>query len=612
MSAFIIFQGPESLLEVDLPGQERLVSLRLKETQRIGFAVQDPEPGMEVGVWIGDRGLGDLAPGEDARPHRLRRSIEWAESSWLDGANGVTPITLRRLEDKAVLARVNALVEPSKLSQQAYDGMFDAMTRISIELLLDLTSKSRLGLAGRRENPGERKRGAVSARVEANRIRVFWRGFAPLLAQLLAEPVRGTRIDLAVRRLRPGEGVDARVLRRLCAGGRPARQALQAGAPMELPTPSPTMDTREHQAVVGFLDLLRRRTMRSRATTKTEIDMLRDAVALYAGRDLHLHDFVLRRESPRIDRLQTILDQMDALSGEIMRIMREFGGEPRRPGREILLLEALDTPLFRSHPVYSRVALLMRSFLEQTAIVVEQGGAERAKPIETMYEQWVFFQIVAALRAIGLVCVSHRSLFEPIARNRYSVDLDRNASVIFEAADGRRASVRYEPTILPRAAAQGVDTLFRGDSHTPWTPDVVLEIFEAKSGPRDYKLSYAVVIDAKYTHDKNKDRQTRNLERYLEKTERYSSIRDVASGLQIVRQIWIAAPVESMVSPRDETIMWSADGEVDAHPTDQISGWIGVDPATPEETAATMKSFLRGVLNHARDYARSVEADRPS
>jgi len=124
----------------------------------------------------------------------------------------------------------------------------------------------------------------------------------------------------------------------------------------------------------------------------------------------------------------------------------------------------------------------------------------------------------------------------------------------------------------------------------------VLEVMQARTGPLDYQLVYAVVIDAKYTLRHNLDRKLKDILRYQE-------IRSIATGKQIVRQVWVAAPVETMIRPRDETILWSIDGEVGADPADVIVGWVGVDPASPEETAVTMKSLVLGILNHAREFA---------
>ena len=70
-------------------------------------------------------------------------------SPCLDGASGVTPISLRDANGGDVLARVYALVEANKLSAIAYERMFDYMGKgISVELLLDLVSKSRVAVSG--------------------------------------------------------------------------------------------------------------------------------------------------------------------------------------------------------------------------------------------------------------------------------------------------------------------------------------------------------------------------------------------------------------------------------------------------------------------------------
>ncbi len=213
----------------------------------------------------------------------------------------------------------------------------------------------------------------------------------------------------------------------------------------------------------------------------------------------------------------------------------------------------------------------MRGFLNNTSIVVEQGDTESAKSIETIFEQWVFFRVSAALQEAGLSCISHNSIFEPITRDRFSVDLDRNAAIDFESLDKRIVRLRYEPTILPRQAAKGIDSLYRGHSASPWTPDIVLEILMPGDDPRDYRLVYAAVIDAKYT-------TVENVWDRLQRIEKYREIRSVDTNGQIVRQVWIAAPIVASLQPRDEAITWSAEGDVGADPFDVIlvsSGPIG-------------------------------------
>ncbi|NBZ89138.1 hypothetical protein [Stagnihabitans tardus] len=85
--------------------------------------------------------------------------------------------------------------------------------------------------------------------------------------------------------------------------------------------------------------------------------------------------------------------------------------------------QALDRPVFRSEPHDGRLAATMRAFVGQSVVVVAEANDERAKPTETVFEHWAFFQVVAGLRAASLDCVSGRALFEPLTRNRFSIDL---------------------------------------------------------------------------------------------------------------------------------------------------------------------------------------------
>ena len=591
---FVVFNERfETVLEIDPQSGGRSTSFPVRETQRMGFALESPDSAGDYQIHIGDRAL------DDNLRHQLRRAIEWEVSPYFDGANGITPVLLKDSVSDTILTRAQALVEPSKLSANAYENMFAAISRISIELLLDLVGKSRLSLGDRQGSYFGVDVKAVSARLELSRIRRFWSGFSGVLAHVLHAPVTMLEPRNVVRRLGPSERVTPRLIRHLASNGRPAKRALREGLLLALPTMSTTADIPENRLIVGFVELLRERVLRSRLVAENECRNIRNHLQSYSGNDVALRNFVLKREGPKLSKLIETITTTSRLAVEMSRAIQQFGvSHDKYPARSVLA--DLDTPVFRAHPLYSRIGLAIRSFLTQTAMVVEQGDSEAAKGLETLYEQWVFFETCAAIRAAGLTCVSHKSLFEPISRNRFSLDLERNASVVFEAHDGRRVSLRYEPTILPQASAQGVDTLFRGKAQTPWTPDLVLEVLEPHGGPRNFQLVYGVVIDAKYTSRQNVDRK-------LDDVSKYQEIRSVANGKQIVRQIWVAAPVETMIMPRDETILWSADGEMTADPDDFVLGIVGVDPATPEETANTMKSLVLGILNHARDFAPHVD-----
>lgn len=603
MKTFVIFsKNGNSLFEVEFPSldfgrPQAPRSVRLRETDHIGFEVTEPGDAA-YDVSIGDRSLAQI-DAQRGLARRLRRSVEWEAAAWLDGAKGITPISLRFSQSPDCLVQVNALVEPSKLTLAAYDQMFLEISRISIDLLLDLISKSRLSLAG--QNTGAARPRAVSARVELSRIKQFWSGFAPLLTAALSSPALGGRREMRLRPLSKATQFNGNLLQRLCASGLSPQAAIRSGRPFALSVVVPTADTAEHRAIKGFLTMLRERVRRGHQLAMTELAHLKETLKQHADGDAMLQDFISKREAPRLARLQSAQIEAERLLMDIARLAAElkevqidrFNAQPLR--------HSLDTPVFRSEPNYCRVASAMRAFVEQSALVVEEGSDERAKPIETIFEQWSFFQIVAALRAAGLVCISHSALFEPLTRNRFSIDLDRNAAVIFESLDGRRVSLRYEPTILPKAAAKGIDTLYRGSASVPWTPDIVLEVFASDPSSNEDRLTYAAVIDAKYT-------KAHNLNDRLAKIEKYADIRCSLTNRQIVRQIWVAAPVEAGLEPRDETILWSTDGEVSANPDDQIRGTLGLDPANPVDTVQAAKSLVLGILNHAKAFASQSSA----
>jgi hypothetical protein len=494
MTHFIVFAGRSTLLEIPIGGAQSVPSFEVQETTRIGFEVDDYEEGVTYQITVGDIPI--------AEPPLERRSrLEWQASPCLDGASGVTPISLRDAANGNILARTLALVEPSKLSAIAYDAMFEDMRRISVELLLDLISKSRLALA---QLPSSRDGGVqpLTARLELSQIRRFWKRFSPILADILEDPHTELRPCQVTRQLRPGEPLTPDVLRRFAHRGQTARDAVRSGGLMELATAVKDRNTRENRVIVAFMDLLRRRIDRSLRRARSEREMRLARKNSFGSADAGLARFMQLREAPKIAKLQEIVDACEGTMTEIHRAMQSFAVPVSRMGRQDFLA-SFNSPFFRSHPQYARAARLMLAFLNDTAIVVEQGDAEGAKSIETIYEQWVFFQVSAALQAAGLSCISHNSIFEPIARDRFSVDLDRNAAIDFEASDKRIVRLRYEPTILPREAAQGMDSLYRENSASPWTPDIVLEILAPSADLRDYRLAYVAVIDAKYTTVRN-------------------------------------------------------------------------------------------------------------
>jgi len=115
-------------------------------------------------------------------------------------------------------------------------------------------------------------------------------------------------------------------------------------------------------------------------------------------------------------------------------------------------------------------------------ILLQDGGEERLKSTQRMYEQWVFFQLAAAFRMAGLACSSQDGLFRRSRRFRFTLDVDRGARLTFLAADGQAVVLRFEPWIVPYdSALQRQDTLYRGAvrEESAWSPDVLIEFLAA-------------------------------------------------------------------------------------------------------------------------------------
>ena len=60
------------------------------------------------------------------------------------------------------------------------------------------------------------------------------------------------------------------------------------------------------------------------------------------------------------------------------------------------------TPVFEHVRPYRRIRDEVRRYLRSNLLVVDDGLEERVKSTSRLYEQWVFFQLAAAFRKLGL------------------------------------------------------------------------------------------------------------------------------------------------------------------------------------------------------------------
>ena len=601
MSVFVVYRAGNDVL-LDVETTQGGVSFAIDETTQVGFELADPPSVEGLSLWLGDEAL--------EKPDARRRYLDWQVRPYFDGAWGPTPIVLRSSEARPqVLA--TALVRRSKLSEATYERLFSDISQIAVGLLMELLSKSGSGSRSVRRSD-VRAMEALSPQLEFARLQLFWRRFRTPAATVAREPADAPASMYVRRRPRPGERLDATAQARLRQGRIGTRHTAGGGAEtaiVPLRTVFATHDIAENHVLLAFLHLLAGRVRYCMERARDETVRLRRQLRELPTNDGRFLQFETERTTPRLDRLEQVIESAQGTLGEIARIRSAIASrvgvdtEVRHVGRRARavaepmpsrphIARTLATSLFRSHPHYAGLARLMDEFLRTSSVVVESGEETAGKPLWRLYEQWAFFQIVAGLRRHGLACVSHRSLFEPLARDRFTIDVQRNTALTFEADDGLRVAVRYEPIIMSRRAATGADTVYRGtEADTPWRPDILIEAFVERNGA--FELVYAAVCDAKYT--------LRAREEKLQNLAKYQQIRSVHSDKQIVRQVWAVIPAEPGVRPSDDAVVWTEAGSVRPSSNEIVSGWLGLVPG--EDADDVVDAFLTGLLAYMRSAA---------
>jgi hypothetical protein len=265
-------------------------------------------------------------------------------------------------------------------------------------------------------------------------------------------------------------------------------------------------------------------------------------------------------------------------------------------------IAGLVTPVFTHVVSYRRLRDDVIKYFRSTVALLDTGIEERSKATQRMYEQWVFLQLIASMRLVGLQPVSQESLLSRSQQNRFTIDFDRGTRVEFRAHDGRAVIVRYEPWVHPKGTAtKAGETLYRGIvGDVAWSPDVLIEVF---SGSGDSsQAQYALVVDAKYS------KVVRESQR--QGVSKYNYIRGIVDDRPVVKQVWIAHPATEGITPWDDAVVWTSDGP--NRPYDEIiNGSIGALP--PEQGAEVvfgdlnekMVEFVRSLCRYLRLTSRS-------
>lgn len=362
-----------------------------------------------------------------------------------------------------------------------------------------------------------------------------------------------------------------------------------------------TFDIPEHRTILGFLKLLRHRVTDCARRAEEHVRVIererqfRD-IDQADGSNL-FRDF----DVPRMQFLQLASDRAKDLAERIreaaqLNFLRGLTSELRMPY----------SPIFSNVLPYRRPRDEMLRYLSASLVIVDEGVDERAKSTGRIYEQWIFLQVVAALRLCGLAPVSQEGFLRKSERHRFTIDIERDTRVCFRCPDGRSVRVRYEPWIHPAALARRRrDTVYRGKSgENSWCPDILIEVLtDSGDSSKPAHLDYAIVIDAKYT--------SRIRERHRDSVRKYNEIRSTEDDRPAVMQVWLAHPSEDGITLWDEAVEWTILGP--SRPRDEIvNGTLGVmPPAGPREGEGeshvneVLLDFAKGTLA----YLNIIRAD---
>lgn len=580
----------------------------VNESQPYGFEIDGREPNLEYGVWIGDISTGIRSETSSSSGTALGigrgRFFVWDDADWFQGARGLVWVRLacrltgsnRAWIDRALLPVV---VTSTKLSDDRYNAMYEQLRGLAAGLVLDLVSKT---LRSMQLGGGAKAIAVRSSLVELHILEQVWPSLARSINEIAAAPTQQLCVVQEKRPCWGSERFGQRSIAHMAESGLDPRQKgvqLPFRAAVERVVES--YDTVEHGVMRGFLEFLDVRAAECRENLERHVQAIQKDRP-WRGRSRGEQPSLYEVEDvPRLKRLRGQLARTERLRQQIEMARQS---PPLRNARSVF--QVVDTPVFRNVAPYNRFQHDMLRYLRSGLVILDEGADERIKSTARMYEQWVFLQIAAAIRLLGLPCRSRQGLLHTTRRFRFTLDIDRGARLTFATGEGRAISLRYEPWVLPESAARhSMETVYRGRSgQSAWSPDVLLELLAGKGNSREPdEVEYAAVLDAKYARDVQ-DHHWANTDKYLE-------VRSTRTGRQVVRQLWLVYLGENEESPitlRDSTVAWSASGpscprdetiqgtlalvpSASAPHENETSGWI----RRPEPAAI---EFVSGLLNY--------------
>lgn len=595
----LLSEEGEVLLSVEGDSPTEPEAIRVLESVPYGFLLEAPERDQEYRVSIGDL---DPERSWDADPSaetavrgqsRYARSVEWPMALHFESARGTVRITLRSRQRETtetwkLRACLPVVVSPNKMGELRYRVMVRQLTGLAAGLVLDLWSKSRTGVEFRVFTD---RVAARSNQLDLRLLEQVWGRVSPALERIEVDPWAVLRRVQVPSRWRGWGRLSRSGAQRLASRGSTPSRAAVVGEVVLQERLVESVDTAEHRLLLTMLLLLLRRVQDCLYGIRREMDVVQLNKEFRSAGWGPQADLYESEDLPR-------LMQLHAAQERAERILRSLQAALRLPFlRDLSPLAGWpEGPVFEHIEPYHEIARAITQYLRAAPVIVDEGMQERVKSTSRMYEQWVFLQLVAALRRAGLSCPDTDRILRRVTSHRFTVDLERDLRLDFADSGGRRLRVRYEPWILPEETAlERGDTLFRASGDRAWSPDVVLEFL----GEGALSVEYAVVLDAKYT------RMLR--EHHWDGTSKYFEIRATADRRSVVHQLWLAYPSSQPgIEMVDRAVRWTASGP-DQPRTERLSGQLAISPPETLEVESedwipvpepVMCDFVEGLLRY--------------
>jgi len=585
--ALAIYRGIDALTTI-APSRSVPVAtaLSLEEDARISFELTPRIPGREYRVMVGDSVFEPALSG--------RRAIEWGDQTlYFDSARGPTRLVLQEKHADVEAAwqdvlNCDFLITPTKLNATAFDRMVEDLAKLASGLVFDLMAKStvRINPVSGREATGI---STHSPQAELGLLTRIWDRLSVALGTVLQQPESRLTRKQELRACQGHEAFSQMELVRLANRGIDLRRK-ETVRPFSASVDiiSNSNDILENRIILRFLRLLANRTRACQLRAREQIDQMNERVQHWL--DAGAKSEVFEYERPHREKLEGACDAAEGLLTKIASAIRGFG-----PLSDYQFERGIpETPVFLNISHYHHIWMVMRQYLSQTVVSLETGSEERLKQTWRMYEQWVFLQLAEALRTSGLLCENTVDFLSALSRRRFAIDLQRDSFLEFRNSDGLKVVLTYEPTVFRKeVAAKAGARIYSGiASDQPLAPDVLIEVLR-QMPDGNYDLVYAIVVDAKYS---------RNPSRYIEQCSKYQKIRHAGTDRSVVRQIWIAAPVDEGITPEDSAVVWTDDGPL-VEMGEFVAGHFGMMPVTDDIDDGNLlnsgaKRLILGLLSH--------------